>query len=268
MMTAEIAIMNKEAIALAADSAVTINTGSGRKIYNTVNKLFALTKYAPVGIMVYGRADLMGIPWESIIKTYRPVIGKKTFGTIEEYVSNFFSFLRVNSSRLFPLEVQMQYFRQLTTSVFFQIRSRAEEKIKQTISNKGKASPIDVRSAIDESVAGYVRFLASKARLAGMTDAQVTKLRRRRGKIVDSVKTDVFQKLPISSKANSQLASIPSEVFARHVFSNSDSGVVIAGFGNDQIFPCLTHLVVGGVTENFLRHEVAREVKIEHGNRR
>ena len=101
-MTAEIAIMNKEAIALAADSAVTINTGSGRKIYNTVNKLFALTKYAPVGIMVYGRADLMGIPWESIIKTYRPVIGRKTFGTIDEYVSHFVSFIKTNSKRLFP----------------------------------------------------------------------------------------------------------------------------------------------------------------------
>jgi hypothetical protein len=265
-MTAEIAIMNKEAIALAADSAVTINTGSGRKIYNTVNKLFALTKYAPVGIMVYGRADLMGIPWESIIKAYRPVIGKKTFGTIDEYVANFLSFLRVNSRRLFPLEVQLQYFRQLTTSAFLQIRSRGEDKVKQTISNKGKASPIDVQNAIDEAVEEYLKFVASKARLAGVTDARVKKLRRRHGKIVGSVRATVFQKLPLSSKANSQLSSIPFEVFSRHVFSNSDSGVVIAGFGNDQIFPFLKHLIVGGVTDNFLRYEVARELKIEHGN--
>src|SRR5579859_6691650 len=114
-MTAEIAIMNKEAIALAADSAVTINTGSGRKIYNTVNKLFALTKHAPIGIMVYGRADLMGISWESIIKTYRPVIGKRTFGTVNEYLSHFISFLKTNSKRLFPPEIQLQYFGRLTT---------------------------------------------------------------------------------------------------------------------------------------------------------
>lgn len=55
-MTAEIAIMNKSAIALAADSAATIGisteNGTRRKIYNTSNKLFTLSKYAPVGLRI------------------------------------------------------------------------------------------------------------------------------------------------------------------------------------------------------------------------
>ena len=70
-MTAEIAIMNKEAIALAADSAVTMDQERGQKIFTSANKLFALSKYYPVGIMVYGSASFMGVPWESIIKVYR-----------------------------------------------------------------------------------------------------------------------------------------------------------------------------------------------------
>lgn len=61
-MTAEIAIMNKDAIALAADSAVTIEQQKGKKIYNTVNKLFMLSKYQPIGIMIYGNATFMGVP--------------------------------------------------------------------------------------------------------------------------------------------------------------------------------------------------------------
>ena len=56
-MTAEIVIMNKLRVALAADSAVTVQTQTGQKIYNTVNKLFTLSKYEPVGIMVFGSAD-------------------------------------------------------------------------------------------------------------------------------------------------------------------------------------------------------------------
>lgn len=61
-MTAEILVMNKHGISLAADSAVTISTGPGQnKIYNTSNKLFSLSKHEPVGIMIYGSADLMGI---------------------------------------------------------------------------------------------------------------------------------------------------------------------------------------------------------------
>jgi hypothetical protein len=48
-MTAEVAVMNKIAIALAADSAVTIETPNGLKAYHTANKVFTLSKFAPVG---------------------------------------------------------------------------------------------------------------------------------------------------------------------------------------------------------------------------
>ena len=41
-MTAEVAILNSSAIAIAADSAVTI--GRGRKIYNSAIKVFTLSK--------------------------------------------------------------------------------------------------------------------------------------------------------------------------------------------------------------------------------
>lgn len=70
-MTAEIAIMNRNAVALAADSAVTITWGNGSKVYNGAEKLFALTKYHPVGVMVFGTGDLCRVSWELIVKQYR-----------------------------------------------------------------------------------------------------------------------------------------------------------------------------------------------------
>jgi len=51
-MTAEIAILNKEAIAMAADSAVTFQDEEDQKIFTSANKIFTLSKYYPVGIMV------------------------------------------------------------------------------------------------------------------------------------------------------------------------------------------------------------------------
>ena len=70
-MTAEIAIMNKEAIALASDSAVTMIGKADQKIFTSANKLFTLSKYHPVGIMIYGSAIFMDVPWETIIKVFR-----------------------------------------------------------------------------------------------------------------------------------------------------------------------------------------------------
>ena len=48
-MTAEVAVMNKQAIALAADSAVTFRDEMGQKIFTSASKIFTLSKYQPVG---------------------------------------------------------------------------------------------------------------------------------------------------------------------------------------------------------------------------
>lgn len=70
-MTAEVAILNREAVAIAADSAVTLTGPEGRKIYNTANKLFALSETKPVAVMVYGAGSFGPVPWETVVKEYR-----------------------------------------------------------------------------------------------------------------------------------------------------------------------------------------------------
>jgi hypothetical protein len=97
-VTAEVAILNKSAVALAADSAVTaeIDSAEGEhkeKIYNTVNKLFALCRRRPVGIMVYGSSDFMGVPWESIIKIYRDKYPTLSKPRLRDYANHFIRFL-------------------------------------------------------------------------------------------------------------------------------------------------------------------------------
>jgi hypothetical protein len=110
-MTAEVAVLNRSAIALAADRAVTIESFSSRqkktKVFNTANKLFSLSKYAPVGIMVYNTMTLGGVPWEAVIKQYRARLGASKFDHLDDYCSDFFSFLRANRV-LFSEEDQRQ----------------------------------------------------------------------------------------------------------------------------------------------------------------
>ena len=93
-MSAGICIMNKNAIALAADSAVTI--GQHLAIHNSANKLFALSKVAPVGIIIYSSAELMSVPMEIIIKQYKRDLAQKTFDTLDEYVDDFIAYLLQN----------------------------------------------------------------------------------------------------------------------------------------------------------------------------
>lgn len=136
-MTAEIAIMNKEAIALAADSAVTMSTAgqSVAKIFPSANKLFTLSKFHPIGIMVYGNAQFMGIPWETIIKIYRNNLGNNELNTLNDYSKNFIEFLNVNQ-KLFPESIQITYLKNDLNGYFelikAQLKNELELKIKET----------------------------------------------------------------------------------------------------------------------------------------
>ena len=67
-MTAVIGIINKQAAAIAADSAVTVSGPNGSKVFNRANKIFRISKRFPVGLMIYNYGEFMGTPWETIIK--------------------------------------------------------------------------------------------------------------------------------------------------------------------------------------------------------
>jgi hypothetical protein len=71
-MTAEIAVLNKTAVALAADSAMTISAGRKQeKIFDTADKLFELSTSDPIGIMIYNGMSYMGIPLPVLIRDFR-----------------------------------------------------------------------------------------------------------------------------------------------------------------------------------------------------
>ena len=92
-MTSEVAVLNKTAVALAADSKMTTGPTGREKTYDTVNKLFTLSKHHPMGIMIYGNAEFMRYPWETIIKIYRQQIGSTSRDTVKDYCEDFLAYL-------------------------------------------------------------------------------------------------------------------------------------------------------------------------------
>lgn len=70
-MTAGVIVMNASAVALAADSTVTIPYRDGAKLFQGASKLLALHGQAPVAVFWYGSPDYLGAPWEVLIKDFR-----------------------------------------------------------------------------------------------------------------------------------------------------------------------------------------------------
>lgn len=95
-MTAIVGVLNTRGVAFAADSAATHTTKSGSKITNHANKIFTLSKYHPVGVAVYSNLDFEGVPWDTIIKMYRDSQKEKKYATLEEYIKNFWEYIKKN----------------------------------------------------------------------------------------------------------------------------------------------------------------------------
>lgn len=131
-LTCEIAVMNREAIALAADSAATI-TGT-KKIFPSAEKLFSLSKQ-PVGIMVYGNADMSEVPWETIIKRFKNHLGDKVFNKLDEYGSFFIKFLEQNKNELIPESAQERYMQSTIEDCFNSIVIDIDFDIKRGFEN-------------------------------------------------------------------------------------------------------------------------------------
>lgn len=89
-MTSEILIMNKNAIVMATDSAVTVDN---KKSYMGVNKLFLLSNDPPMGIMIFGSANFVNVSLETLIKEYREQTDFKELSNINNIKEDFIEYL-------------------------------------------------------------------------------------------------------------------------------------------------------------------------------
>jgi hypothetical protein len=91
-MTAEIALLNRRAIAFAADSAVTISGAGPDKIYNSAEKVFEFSRLMPIGLMLYNTLEFVGIPIDVLVRRFRSE-NDKTFCTCKQAYEEFLAYL-------------------------------------------------------------------------------------------------------------------------------------------------------------------------------
>ncbi|HOW85040.1 MAG TPA: hypothetical protein P5119_06750 [Candidatus Aminicenantes bacterium] len=265
-MTAEIAVLNKEAIALAADSAVTMSGPSGRKIFQSANKIFALSKRYPVGIMVFGNANFMDVPWETIIKKYRSSLGEKGFDDCEDYAKDFFSYL-TKASRLFPASQQDKYFSNTLESYFTHLRTQIIKKVQSRQEQAGSIDEEQVRLLVSERISALHEKLGKYTYLPKMDAKFEASLATKYRLKIEEIRGKVFEQLPLSETDSLKLKDIAVEIFCRmgqDVFHSGISGVVIAGFGHDDIFPRLYAYYAEGIVRKRVKYFKSGEQVISH----
>jgi len=259
-MTAEIVIMNKKAVALAADSAGTVTGPLGKKINNSQNKLFMLSKYEPIGIMVYNSSDFMGIPWETIIKEYRKELGDTNFDNLKEYVDGFFNFVEKKYSG--TINEQKNYFRKLirrrfkiieqtvnlkdekfTLKKFFEFLKKYDKEINQEGKEINELFPrfcIEQTYSDLKKIAKYYwnplpsRFYDEVVKETEIIDEEIEKV-----------------KCEFSEEVIEYMRQI-----AVYSYFQDATGLVIVGFGREEQFPSIFSYTVGSTINNEIKKKL------------
>jgi len=254
-MTAEIAIMNKQGVALAADSAVTVEDHSHpdsyrenrSKTFNAVNKLFMLSDEAPVGLMVFGGAEVTGLPWETAVKAFRSRLGLATYDYLELYLDEFLLFLE-GTPELFPRSEQETDFLRLVSSYFNgKILASIRSRVGETIEVEGFIKEGQVRAIVNQSIREVHLELGSEPMLSGFDASYEAKLKLEYSSQIDLLIGEIFEKLPIGKTNRDRLEQISAMLMTRNIWPETKSGIVVAGFGEKEYKPSIIQCDVQGV---------------------
>lgn len=242
-MTAEVVVMNTQAIALAADSAVTI--GEKQKVFNTANKLFTLSKYHPVGIMLYNNAEIMGVPWETIIGIYRRQLGKQCLRTLLDYANDFVRFLQANNEWLFPPAHQDRILFGYAEDYYLNAVRAVVDAQMNELATQEDAATLERRSEIAEAI---IHNQAERWRAIelcdGLDEEFLQALKDQHDEELNVLIGNVFEGYGLSPPSVDELKDAATRIICSKYQLPSDTGLVFAGFGEIELLPqCLAYEV-------------------------
>lgn len=218
-------MLNSTAVALAADSAMTLGTG---KVY-PANKLFALSKYHPVGVMVYNNAELMRVPWETIIKMYRRSIGRTTKASCREYLLDLLEY--VGKSRICAEDQRVANLARIASTTYGRIVADVNEELREMFARQRRISSRDESRAIRYAVDKHLTVLRDLNESPSMESVNVTRGIRANRSEIDKCIDSAFGQFKVTKVVRRSLHRILALSIKRSEPLGGYSGVVVAGFG-------------------------------------
>ncbi|HTS41394.1 MAG TPA: hypothetical protein VMH84_12745, partial [Xanthobacteraceae bacterium] len=251
-MTAEVAVLNKLGVALAADSTVTIATINGDKTYNTANKLFTLSKHHPIGIMIWNGTELNTVPFELIIKEFREALGKKSKRSVKEYANAFVRYLRTKAH--VTKNDQEYNFKSILTDFCRSIREQFYEKCREEkISIPQPRLTGDALRAFSLVLDEFEKNIQSSPRNRNLKNISANRLASIYPGVVTKIADDLFARIKPSSAQLRRFVKLLHEAVLRDIVSDDFAGIVIAGYGSQEFYPSLVSYQTDGIFANRLK---------------
>lgn len=266
-MTAEIAILNKSAVALATDSAVTISSdNSHKKVFDSADKLFEMSVLQPIGIMIYNGMQFCGMPLPDLIKEFRA--RGETFDSISASATSFLQFLSDEGGRV-PTNDKSESFSGLAKSILDSVDKRLEDAFTTAV-REPMPEGVDLSNYLDKVIQSEIAVIERFTRMQGRGNflgiQGLPKLSRTETSIVKTLVEETFPQL--APQIRKRIGNIAKSLIFSNRLSSGKTGIVVAGFGKDERFPSLISFEIDGVIGGRLKYVESSKCEIGKGNER
>jgi hypothetical protein len=260
-MTSEIAVMNQRAIALAADSAVTMIDGGKIIVRNDQRKLFNLAEGLPVGTMFFGVADLMGHPWDVLLDHYRERARPGPLPHVRDYAANFIGSLD-HLDTFFPPARQKDEYKRLLASVF-----RFIFRLSHYLQENGAEGPDE--DILSQGVAlvwqRYQTYSDGRPRrdLDCFPPGFAATVERDYADVMQEMIGYAFSAFPLNLETRTRLRQIAVFCVTKDLFLEDVTGLVFGGYGADEPYPVVVTYNVSAVIGGIVKRARVDETKID-----
>ena len=254
-MTAIVGVLNKHAVAIAADSAVTM--GNTHKVINSGNKIFTLSKFQPVGIMTYSSADFMGTPWEIIIKLYRKSLRDEVKDNLEDYVSHFIKFVKSQSylteDKTQHLELYWQFQSYYDLCVGKAFKKAMTEGIRFDPSSE------ETFKLVKKTILELDVEIKSKRICKDFQDYTFKDFKTYSDKDLNRFYTDNRNQVKLPEAERPFFEEMFYDYLRAETAFSAFTGLVFTGYGDNDIFPVLVPIKISSFVDNRLKYFVEED---------
>jgi len=263
-MTAQVTILTSSCAVLAADSAVTVSSTNGRKVYTGVEKIYPLSETGPTAALVYGSASLIGVPWGTLLSEFRQHFGELTYSSMDEQAQRLLDFL---AERLQDrIEANGQEMREARVrGLMAALLSEARDRFVRA----SMAGESDEEFAPETVVAGVGQQLSeivaveragwnAAERSSNLTRSAERELHAAARPAVNAVRKKVFAGLPLRAAVSRGITDLALRSLTRKtpsgITSPSEGGLVLVGFPEGDFWPKYVEFTFDGVGLPGLRY--------------
>jgi hypothetical protein len=229
-MTAEI-IMNKKGVAIAVGSGADTMSArnNSRKVINTDNKIYPIPNHKVVAT-VFGKTDFYGIPLEVIMSMWHEYLPTQ-FNTVEEYAEKFIECLKNICYHHLPEDKKAAYLEMIIIHIFTYALSKCREDYNDLTIDK-------LTSLLDKLIDKLNHFEDVKHahRMFSLIMGHESMIKNIVSEVLSTEPLSRFDIYP-DDKFYAKLIKLIYLLSSKNHDLIPGFGVVITGYGRDDIFP-------------------------------